>query len=282
MRSILLRLVVASLVLPATAGAQDWGEPWSDPRDRPPRVDVSVSTGWLLPTDWSDLVVLGSLSSQSGALEQVLARDLRVEPDIVFGGSVTYWRDRYGFRVQGGLSQSSVTIGGALDAPDEANAASVNTWLYDVRGAIGLVEYSPTRKAWPYVFVGFGGITYDLDRTITPPLLTFIEAGRTRTVTGGIVFTDDVGREFIVAIDELSLETVLAVNVGAGADFRLPFGGGAIGLRLEVSDHIANTPLRMRIRELGGPGGLLGDDTIDFGAVHHLRAAAGLVVQIGK
>jgi hypothetical protein len=282
MQSIRFALAVALAVTPVAANAQEWDEPWSDPRDRPPRVDVSVSAGWMMPTDWSDLVVLGSISSQSGALEQVLVRDLRVEPDVVFGGSVTYWRDRYGFRVQGGFSQSSLTIGGAFDTPDETNAADVNTWLYDVRGAIGLVEYSPTRKAWPYVFLGFGGITYDLDRTITPPLLTFIERGRTQTRTGGIVITDDDGREFLVAIDELGLETVFALNFGVGADFRIPAGGGAIGIRLELSDHVAPTPLDIRFRELGGRGSIVGDDPIDFGRVHHLRAAAGLVIQIGK
>jgi hypothetical protein len=50
-------------------------------RDRPPRVDLSASTGLLMPTDWSDLVLLGSLCSASG----VLVRDLQVEPRTVFG-----------------------------------------------------------------------------------------------------------------------------------------------------------------------------------------------------
>jgi hypothetical protein len=60
------------LMLPAVAGGQDWKMPWSDERDRLPRVDLSVTAGFLAPTDWSDVVLLGSLSSASGVLEQML------------------------------------------------------------------------------------------------------------------------------------------------------------------------------------------------------------------
>src|SRR5688500_11467166 len=89
-------LVALLLMVPAAAGAQDdWSQPWYDPRDRPPRVDLSVSVGLLAPTDWSDLVLLGSTSPVTGILEQVLVRDLRVEPDRVFEGTVTYWRAKY-------------------------------------------------------------------------------------------------------------------------------------------------------------------------------------------
>ena len=163
----------------------------------------------------------------------MLVRDIRVEPDAVFGVAVTYWRDRYGFRVQGALSRSSVTVGGdPLDAENPARevlSADVNSWFYDVRGAIGLVKYSPTRKAWPYVFFGFGGITYSLDRTITPPLLTFVERGRTLpSGTRDIVIVEDDGRQFVLAIDELGLESVFAFSFGAGTDFRLPVGGGGV------------------------------------------------------
>lgn len=277
--------VVAAALFPSGIAAQTWDQPWSDPRDRAPRVDVSVSGGMLAPTDWSDLVVLGSLSSVSGALEQVLVRDLRVEPDSVFGASVTYWRDRFGFRVNGALSRSSLTIGGdSLDGgARDTLPAEIDTWFYDVRGAIGLVEYSPERKVLPYVFLGLGGITYNLDRTISPPLLTFIERGRSVSTTpGSITIVDDTGREILLAIDELGTESVLSFNFGAGTDLRLPFGGGALGLRLEVSDHIASSPLEVRIRELDGAGGLARDDAVRFGTVHHLRAAAGLVLQIGR
>src|SRR5688572_22669090 len=50
----------ALVLLPCAAAAQGWNQPWSDPRDRPPRIDLSVTAGMIAPTDWSDLVVLGS------------------------------------------------------------------------------------------------------------------------------------------------------------------------------------------------------------------------------
>lgn len=277
--------VLAMLLAPCTAGAQSWDEPWSDPRDRPPRVDITFSAGMVAPTDWSDLVVLGSLSSIS-ALEQVLVRDLRVEPDTIFDAAVTYWRDRYGLRVQGAFSRSSLTMGGDLDGGGrDVLATGVDTWFYDVRGVIGLVEYSPSRKALPYVFLGFGGITYNLEDTISPPLLTFIQGGNPTPGTPStpvVIIDDDGGNQFLVAVDELGLETVPAFNFGAGVDFRIPTGGGGLGIRFEVADHMAKSPVGLRIRGGGVGGGLTQDDTVDFGAVHHLRATVGLVLQIGR
>jgi hypothetical protein len=283
-RLTLLCCSAALVLLPCSAAAQGWNQPWSDPRDRPPRIDLSVTAGMLAPTDWSDLVVLGSISPASGALEQVLVRDLRVEPNSVVGAAVTYWRDRYGFRAHGALSRSTVTAGGPLEAPaGEFRAADVDSWFYDVRGAIGLVEYSPARPVWPYVFLGFGGITYDLDRTITPPLLTFVERASARPQgNGDILITEDEGRQFLLSVDELGRETVLAFNFGVGTDFRIPVGGGGIGVRLELSDHVAPSPLGLRIRELGPFGGLSSDAAVKFRLVHHLRLAAGLVIQVGR
>jgi hypothetical protein len=276
------------LLLPAPAGAQDWSQPWSDPRDRPPRIDVSASVGMVAPTDWSDLVLLGSSSPVTGILEQVLVRDLRVEPDTVFGGTVTYWRAKYGARAQVGLSRSSIVMGGTPVGETQSNAsdivsADVNTWFYDLRAAIGLVEYSPGRRVWPYAFAGLGGITYDLSRTVSPPLLTFIQ--RSPTLPEGasdLVIVDRDGREFLLAIDELNLETVLAFNFGVGADLRIPLGAGGVGLRLELSDHVSPSPLGVRIRALSVSGGLSSNAAVRFGRIHHLRASAGLVVQIGR
>jgi hypothetical protein len=289
MRSVRWRLVCACLALavPRSIAAQDWDRPWSDPRDRPPRVDLSVSAGMVAPTDWSDLVVLGTISPIAGALEQVLVRDLRVEPDREFGAAVTYWEDRYGFRVQGGLSRSSLIVGadlGATAAPvGEVRAADVDSWFYDVRGVVGLVEYSPTRRVLPYAFIGFGGITYDMDRTITPPLLTFIERRPAGFPSSGdIVVVEDDGREFLLSVDELGRETVFAGNFGVGTDLRIPMAGSALGLRLEFSDHVARSPVGLRIRELGSSGGLTSAADVRFGVVHHLRLAVGVVVQVGR
>ena len=283
-----LTLLLIALALPSRSFAQeDWMQPWSDSRDRPPRVDVSVSAGVLMPTDWSDLVLLGSISSLTGILEQVLVRDLRVEPDANFGAAVTYWRGRYGFRVNGGFSRSSLVIGsGSLGAPDpgDLTMGDVDVWLYDARGVIGMLDYTPARRVWPYGFIGIGGVTYDIKQPVRPPLLTFIEGGRTPPFTqnGDIVIVGDFGEEFILAIDELNLETVLAFSFGVGADFRIPLGKGGIGLRVEASDQIAESPVGLRIRELPNDGGLTSVDTIRFGTVHHLQAVASFVIQFGK
>jgi hypothetical protein len=97
-----------------------------------------------------------------------------------------------------------------------------------------------------------------------------------------VVVRDEGGQEFVLAVDELGVETVPAFNFGIGSDFRIPFGAGALGLRLEASDHISPSPLRVRIRRLSASGGLTEDDAVDFGAVHEVRVVAGLVVQIGR
>ncbi len=280
-----LAAVVAGVLLPSALAAQDWGQPWADPQDRPPRVDVSASVGLLMPTDWSDLVLLGSISSASGIIEQVLVRDLSVEPDQEVGGAVTYWRGKYGVRVQMGYSSSSILIGGPLvvldgsSGPGQSLSVGVDTWTYDIRGAIGFLEYDPSLWVWPYGFFGFGGITYDLEQRIGPPLLTFIEGGRTDP---DVVVAKNGGSEFLLAVDELALETVFAFNFGVGTDFRIPLGPGGIGIRLEVSDHIGSSPVGLRIGDIRRSGALATDTGVSFGMVHHLRATAGVVVQVGR
>jgi hypothetical protein len=289
MRHVGLRLflsLIGLVLLPAASAAQDdWTQPWSDPRDRPPRVDVSVFAGLLAPTDWSDLVLLGSISSFTGVFEQVLVRDLRVEPDIAFGSAVTYWRGKYGVRVNAGFARSSLVIGGTplgSEGPEDLSG-DVDLWFYGVRGAIGLKEYAPTRRFWPYAFVGFGGITFDMARPVRPPLLTFIEHSvQPFDGRGDIVIVGDAGQQFLVAVDELGLETVLALSFGVGNDFRIPIGAGSIALRVEASDDVARSPVGLRIRELTAAGGLTSESAVRFGSVHHLRVAAGVVVQFGK
>jgi hypothetical protein len=282
-----LRLVLLVVLgfAPASGFAQDWSQPWADPLDRPPRVDVSASAGFLLPTRWSDLVLLGSISPATGVLEQVFTRGMGVEPDKEYEAAATYWVARYGFRAQVGYSKSSLTIGGA-PLPDSSLAPSsasvgVETWLYDIRGAIGWVDYAPSRAVWPYGFIGLGGITYNLKRTITPPL-TFIDSstGRPGSRPNTIVVVDG-GRQFLVSIDELKTETVFAFNFGVGADFRVPLGGGALGIRLELADHVAPSPLVINLSELSAAAAYAPSD-VRFRIVHHLTATAGIVVQIGR
>jgi hypothetical protein len=268
----------AVLAMAVPASAQEWDQPWADPLDRPGRFDISVSAGVLAPTDWSDLVLLGTISPAFGILEQVLVQNVRVEPDTKFAGSVTYWRGRYGFRTDVGYSNSVLTLGGEPLGLG-GGTVDVRTWVYGVRGTIGLIEYSPRRWVWPYAFLGLGGITYDLAQPISPPLLTFIEHGPPANGRPQLIVAEDTGRTFLLQVNELTLETTLAFSLGVGTDLRIPVGPGGVGLRLEVTDHIARSPLQVRIHELGP----LGHEThVGFGAVHHLRASAGIVVHFGR
>lgn len=272
------------------AGAQSLPQPWADPLDQPGRVDISVSLGVGAPTDWSDLVVLGSISPAFGVFEQVLMRDLHVKPDAAIGGAVTYWRGRYGFRTQATLARSSlVAAGGPVDVAQSLAASrpsvsvDLDTWSYDVRGVIGLIEYTPGAWVWPYASFGFGGITYDLAQSVGPPLLTFIEGGRgLATTVDELVVVNQRSREFLLAVNEPSQDTVFAVNVAVGTDVRLPIGPGGVGLRLELSDHVASSPVGLWIGELRRANLLASDTGVGSKLVHHLRAAAAFVVYLRR
>jgi hypothetical protein len=272
-RSLVIAAVLGgSILLPAGTSAQPLPQPWADPQDST-RVDLSGSVSLLSPTDWSDLVLLGSISS-AGVIEQILARELQVDAEKAYGGAVTYWEGRYGFRVQGGYSKSSLRV-------SSAPTVGIKTWLYDVRGVIGALDYRASRKVWPYGFVGFGGITYDLASTVSPPL-TFITQAPAMTTGQTVIVVGDRGRQFLLSEDELDVQTVFAVNVGVGTDFRLPIGPGGVALRVELSDHIAPSPLGLRVSQLPGPGAFISDSRVRFGTVHHLSASVGFVVQIGR
>ena len=283
--------VVALTMRPATVAAQDWSQPWADPLDRPARVDISVSGGVLMPTRWSDLVLLGSGTPAGGVLEQVLTRDIHVEPDTEFTAAATYWRSRYGLRVRGGFSRSSVSIGAvplagvSLSTPPAsavgaASSIGIDTWLYDLGLSIGFLEYEPRRVVWPYGFFGVGGITYDLKQAIAPPL-AFLEHPPSAPPANTIIVTDD-GHQFLLTTNTLSTETVFAFNLGLGTDFRIPLKSGGVALRLEVADHIAGSPLAFRVEELSSFGTVPIDTGSRYRLVHHLSATAGVVVQIGR
>ena len=258
---------------PALAAAQGWDSPWSDPRDRPARIDLSLSGGYLMSSDWSDLVVLGSVSSTSGALEQVLAPEFQVERGPVLGGSFSYSKTRYGLRVNLARSASSLNSSGV-------NIVDVKSWFYDVRGTIGLVDYTPTRPVLPYLFVGVGGITYDFARTVSPPQSPFL-AHLPAAQQANLIVLDRSRRPFVLEVDEFGRENVLALNFGIGTNIRIPLNDGAVGVRLELLDHVSPAPLGVRIHELNSfnPASSV---PIRSGARHHLRAAAGLIVQFGR
>jgi hypothetical protein len=151
--------------------------------------------------------------------------------------------------------------------------------MYDVGGAIGLLDYRRGALVFPYVFFGLGGVTYSLDRTVSPPL-SFIERRPPRTADGQIIVTKDDPDQLLIAIDELGLETRLALNIGVGSDFRIPLGPASIGVRLEVGDNIHRSPIDLSVVNIENfiPVGT----QLDFGYVHNLRAAAGLVISFGR
>ena len=277
-----LLLSVALSCLPGTAAAQ-W-DPFNPPRD-PKHVDVSGTAGFRLSTDWSDLILLGSVSPTTGALEQVLGRDLIFRPGPVYDATVMYWEGRYGFRAHGGFSRKCLAIAGqcgsipTLNGPTRGSVA-VDASSYDVGGAFGLTEYHQNPWVWPYVFFGFGGITYNIKQNISPPLQMFIE--RRPPGNADITVTEIRGREqsLLIAIDELGLETKFALNFGIGTDLRVPLGAAGVGLRLELSDNMHESPLNIQVAELN----TVDDEVVraNGGLVHNLRASAGLVLHFGR
>jgi len=77
---------------------------------------------------------------------------------------------------------------------------------------------------------------------------------------------------------KFSIETKFAVNFGLGTDLRVPLGAAGLGLRLELSDNVHESPLQIRIAELDG---VHGDVAPNARFVHNLRASAGVVLHFG-
>ena len=277
---LLFLFAVVLVCLPAAAGAQ-W-DPFNPTRD-PKHVDISGSAGMRLSTDWSDLILLGTVSPLTGAFEQVLARDLVFVPGPVFDATVMYWEGRYGFRAHGGFSRRCLAVGrrcgaiATLSGPTRGSV-DVDASYYDVGGAIGLVDYRRNPWVWPYVFVGLGGVTYDIKENVSPPLQMFIE--RRPQTTPDVSIASDRRGPLLIAINELGLETKFAVNFGLGTDFRVPLGAAGVGLRVELSDNLHESPLDIRVADVRATAS---DDVARPNArlVHNLRASAGLVLHFG-
>ena len=269
-------LVLGALLCPASAGAQRLG--LADPPPGPPRLDLSGSGGLLSSTDWSDLVLFGTVSPASGALQQVLVRDIVVDPGPVYDGTVTYWEGRYGFRAHASYGKSCLAVGrscGDIAAiTGDSGTVSVKSYSYDVGGAIGLLPYRAQRWVWPYVFFGAGAVTYDLARTVGPPL-TFIEHPPVTSTGAALVRDPD---PLLISIEELGVETRFAVNFGIGTDLRIPVGPAGVGLRFELSDHLHESPINVQVLSLDD---FAGERRLRFGTVHNLRAAVGVVLHFG-
>src|SRR5688500_2303777 len=148
MKTVLLTRTFAMIFLVVLAAAPVEAQRLrlDDPPPGPPRVDISGSGGFLMSTDWSDLVLLGSVSPVAGALQQVLVRDLTVDPGPVYDGTVTYWRGRYGFRAHTGFARSCIAVGRSCSEiaslVDGTGKVHVKSYAYDVGGAIRSEEHT--------------------------------------------------------------------------------------------------------------------------------------------
>jgi hypothetical protein len=290
-------LVLAMLGTAGPLRGQEEGPPepgWEDDEERPRRLDISLAAGRLLSSDWSDLVVLGTLG---GLVERVLVRDLAFAPGSAVDVAVTYWEGRYGFRVHAGMARSCVAIGGNCEpipvflgrpddpalVPGDIDAAA---WLLDIGGAVSLLRPGRDRDFRPFIFFGLGGVAYDLDGGVRFLLPTFIELGgapgRVALDPDGNLIVVATGSPFLFSVDEPGFEVMFAGVLGIGADVRVPVGDGTVGLRFELADHVTRSPLNVRLAGFVDDFHLsrrdVEDVRFDFGAVHNLRLNIGLVV----
>jgi hypothetical protein len=281
LRTILLLSVVLNC-LPGIAAAQ-W-DPFNPPRD-PTHVDVSGTAGFRLSTDWSDLILLGAVSPATGALEQVLGRDLIFRPGPVYDATVMYWQGRYGFRAHGGFSRKCLAIAGQCGSIPTLNGPDARI------GCRRCVELRRRRRLRPDRVspepVGMALCLLRLRRDHVQhqaePQPAAADVHRRRPPgTPDITITELEGREqsLLIAIDELGIETKFALNFGIGTDLRIPLGAAGVGLRLELSDNMHESPLNIQVAELN----TVDDDIVraNGGLVHNLRASAGLVLHFGR
>ena len=297
-RTLIAAILAASLLATSRplAAQDDWFSD-DDDEERPRSLDISLGLGRLRSSDWSDLVVLGTLG---GLVERVLARNLAVAPGASVDLAVTYWEGRYGFRVHAGLTRSCIAIASrcgprallvADDAADDdlrallRSEVDVTTWLVDIGGAVSLVGPRTDREFRPYVFFGLGGVAYDLDGPVGLFLPTFVQfggtPGRLALDPDGKVVIVTNGSPFLVSVDEPGFEVLFAATFGIGADVRVPLGEGSFGLRFELADHINRSPLDVRLAGFVDDFHFsrrdLDDVRFDFGTVHNLRFSVGIV-----
>lgn len=287
--AVLLSISLLSLSAALPANAQEEGTR---------RWDLTLAGGASWSTNWSNLVLLGTTG---GLVERILVRGIRVNPGPMADLAVTYWEERFGFRVHGGWLNSCIAVGPSCVAngltaeerlqlrlpPDDID---VNTWYVDIGGAVNLVRLRPRQAARPYLFFGAGAVVYSVGEGIRNLLPTFVVLGSTPgvlqfdTTTNTVVIADD---PFLVAVPELGLQTQFAGTFGFGTDLRIPVGAGGVGLRLEVADHLTRSPLEVQFattleaEEFHSRRRRVGAERmdLDFGLVHNLRFTAGLILE---
>jgi hypothetical protein len=294
-----LRVTLAILVTIISSSAsglnaqQSWAFEKEEPR--PKRIDISFSTGVQLSTDWSDLVVLGTLG---GLVDRVLMPDLAFDAGRSFGLAVTYWEGRYGLRVNAGLAHSCLAVGAScgsfvMTRGDVANNDTIvvrpidaDAYTLDISGIISFVGPGNRAPFRPYIFFGAGGLAYKLDQAARLLLPSFVELGGRPGRIG--LDTDDRltviadASPFLVSVDEPGSEVLFAGVFGLGTDFRVPVGEAFLGLRFEVADYISRSPLQVRLAGLVDDfrftSSELEEVRFDFGLVHTPRISVGLVL----
>jgi hypothetical protein len=270
---------------------------WDD-YDGPRRIEIALSGGLFLSSAWSDRVFLESFSALGITNRQVLLRGFSMAPDFGGAAAFTYWKGRYGFRVQAGFAHSCATTGSDCDdrriPPFDESIAEVemNQYTYGVQGIIGLTEYTPDQQFRPYVLLGAGGVTFDLDEPLSALLPgTITTTGPVRLDDDGVIVIVDDPTTLLISTSEAGITSKFAFNLGIGTDLRAPIGSGAFGFRFEVSDQIAQSPFSVRVARLDGgffsPWGCnvqcdeIAEVEFNDRFVHNWRLSAGIFFEFG-
>jgi hypothetical protein len=284
-------LLLLAAALPARA--QDvWDIDWEEEPPGPRAISFEFSGGLNFSTDWNQNVILANVDLGT-RFEQVLLRQVSVQPAFLFAGSVTYRRGRGGARLQFGYSHSCLAVAGRCSRSFPLDTIfvplekiHVNTYTADIDGEIALVDPERVRWARPFILFGLGGVVYKPGDNAARLLPAFIDArGSTIEVRGdNVAIVNFPTGAFLVTFDGIGLKSVLAGVLGIGTDIHIPMSdGSSIGLRLQVADHIANSPFKVRIAAADGVFGVpfVQATQFDFGSIHNLRLTAGLHIDIG-
>jgi hypothetical protein len=284
------RVLLPALLLFASPLEAQQRDLWTE-YDGPRRLEFAVNGGVFLSSDWSDLLFIETFGGAGNPQRQVLLREFAMAPEFGGTASVTYWRGRYGFRVHAGFVRSCLTTGDGCESSPPAStglgdaAIDMDTYAYGVQGVVGLIEHTQGQWFRPYLIVGAGGVTNDLASPLTSILPgPFSNIGPARVSGGDRTFILDDPTTLMIQTDEVGLETRFALNLGVGTDFRIPVGPGGLGLRLELSDQISQSPIALRVARLDGGGiheSLIDEVEFNGRTVHNWRLSAGLVFEFG-
>jgi hypothetical protein len=263
------------------------------PYDGARRLELSATAGYFWSSDWSDLVLFESLGLVGDEARRVLLPALSAAPGAGAQAAITYWKGRLGFRVHGGYTESCITseprCGDGRPAPTAGGATalvpsevSLKTYSYGVQGVVSMMEYSSGQWFRPYFLIGGGGVTYDPSESVP----RFLAGTQLRPGAGGETVVTGGPGQYTFSVNQAGLESRFAASIGAGVDFRLPVGPGGLSIRAEVSDHISQSPLGLRLTRVNSGATYTEIDpfqqvNLGVGAVHNVRASVGVAIEFG-